>query len=263
MKKKLIDCIVFSIAVTLFSACGGGGSGGNGVDDGDAGDGVSWVQYQTGSGSSVKALYKGPGSASRTSAQAGVLYPAIIYNHGKAVEKKGYEGAANSGYDIKDFVEAIAQAGYAGLAPIRWEGSNFDDGIEGGAIQYLKGRGDIDPARIYMIGFSRGGFMTVMSAITYSGDLKAIALMAPGFVGKDVWDAVEPDLDKTTAPVYVALGADEPDANISKYTTQLVSDLTALGKEVESKLDYPGDHNWFKEVRSEYWNNIIDFINRH
>ncbi len=60
-------------------------------------------------------------------------------------------------------------------------------------------------------------------------------------------------LDGFGVPIYVALGLYEPNPAIAKYVPMFVSELQARGKNVESRLDYPGDHKWFWTVRDEYW----------
>lgn len=73
--------------------------------------GVEEIEYTTPNGKSARALYLHPGGDTPR--------PAVIFNHGVVVENDGYENAVNRGYDLESYMEAIACAGYACIAPIR------------------------------------------------------------------------------------------------------------------------------------------------
>ena len=127
----------------------------------------------TAAGLEIEALYRHPGGDRR---------PAVIYNHGKEVELKGYAAAAASGYDVADFVDQLARDGYVALAPLRpSKVTRFSDWremiVQG--IAFLKAQPGVDPNRIYMIGFSKGGLLSLQVAIEEDRDLAGLILMSP------------------------------------------------------------------------------------
>ncbi len=165
-KTFIIGSVFF--VIVLMASCGKGSpdgsssGGGSGNVVGDAGEGVSWVEFTVDNGSAIQALYKEPGQAARSSVKNGGRLPAIIYNHGSYVEDHGYDQSVSDGYDVKDFANAIADAGYVALAPVRPADSSFGDGIIPGAINYLKSPDGVDSGKIYMIGHSKGGAQTIL-----------------------------------------------------------------------------------------------------
>jgi len=273
LHNKVFPVVSACLLVVSIISCGkvGGGSdgsssgdgGGSGDVAGDAGEGVSWVEFTADNGSTIRALYKEPDQAARSSVKSGGALPAIIYNHGSYVEDHGYDQSVSDGYDVKDFVTAIAGAGYVALAPIRPADSNFEDGIISAGIGYLKGLNGVDSGRIYMIGHSKGGAQTILAAIKYGSDLNAVAVTAPAITTGSRYNTILSQLDGLDIPIYVALGLYEPNSAIAKYVPMLVSELQTRGKNVESRLDYPGDHKWFWTVRDEYWSDIMSFLGRY
>lgn len=87
---------------------------------------------------------------------------------GYAVLRVDDRGVGGSGGDL-------ARAGYDGLAA---------DALAG--VEYLKGRSDIDPARVGLLGHSEGGYLAPLAA-QRSGAVAFVILMAgPALSGEDV-----------------------------------------------------------------------------
>ena len=67
-------------------------------------------------------------------------------------------------------------------------------------------------------------------------------------------------LEALDIPLFVLRGKDEPNPTIVENVDALITKLNELGKSVQHKTDYPGDHKWFYEVRPEYWADIVAFL---
>ena len=238
---------------------------------------VSWVTLRTSAGETVRALYAEPKQAGRR--------PAVIYNHGTGVRQFGYDGAAAKGYDVKDYVRAIADAGYVALAPIREfnsDSARFEDGrtvgsevlwdgaIEGGirsvhaARAYLTASARVTTGQIAVIGFSEGGNITLWSLLENANYASAV-LMSPATLrsarkfrlrsaGKD------PRIENLTIPILLTVGADDmrPIRRVMKRL--LAPRLSQASTDFTFKDDYPGGHRWFHKVRSEHWRDVTDFL---
>ena len=216
--------------------------------------GVQWVKYQDPrTGQTISALFLHPAQ--------GQKLPAVIYNHGKIIELVGYQGGLQKGYDVAEFVNALAHSGYAAIAPIRPANTGFNFGpIIRGTMRYLMQRPDVDPKRIGMIGFSKGGFMTLEAAGNIES-LKAVVTMSPA---KGNAPTSEAQLGKIKAPLLVTLGKLEKNDEIGRATeSTIVRVMQKLGKKIYFIDTYNGDHQWFYKVRQEYWRDIIDFLGKH
>jgi dienelactone hydrolase len=227
---------------------------------------TSWVSFQAGS-DTVKALIAFP--------QGDGPHPAVIYNHGGVVREKGYRSATSHGYDVTGYVEAIAEAGYIGLAPIREHlaSADYEAAINGGvitveaAIGFLQNHSKADPSRIGAIGFSEGGLVTLWSAIEGAG-LKAIVLMSPATIrdaGKRQLKAAArgPNLQHIKMPVLLTVGTDD-NRSIRKVTEgRLIPNMKKLGTPFFHKSDYPGDHKWFWKVQKSHFSDVSEFLAEH
>ncbi|NQU57372.1 MAG: dienelactone hydrolase family protein [Rhodospirillales bacterium] len=227
---------------------------------------TSWVQFQVG-GDTVKALIALPSGQGP--------HAAVIYNHGSVVREKGYKSASARGYDPADYVQALADAGYVGLAPIREHltSSNYRTAVIGGVetvkatIRYLKGRSEVKKTRIGAIGFSEGGLVTLWSAIE-GAELSAIVLMSPATI-QEAGDkqlkvaASTPHLARLTMPLLLTVGTND-NRSIRKVTERrLIPNMEKLGMEFTYKTDYPGDHKWFWKVRPDHFGDVIAFLAKH
>lgn len=223
-----------------------------------------WVQYETSSGMTVDAYYNHPVSETTV--------PAVIYNHGKYVEENGYDGAVAYGYDITDFSDALANSGYAGIAPLRLRPPRptADDGRFDATIQTLQDQTDIDDGNIFMYGFSRGGLLTLQYTVNDDSDLKGVILVSPS-PGSDTdggsnefADELE-NLNDLSVPFLVLLGESEPNPTITHNCTTFVNQMESLGKDISfytftGTTEDPADHSWFYLVRSDYWTKIDSFV---
>lgn len=246
----------------------------------DIGAEDKWVKLRTESGETIRAIYGVPGKEGK--------YPAVIYHHGTFVRKLGYQEALDRGYDVKDFVEALVETGFIGLAPIRMHGRvparagdralrkggsprQWSDAIKEGlrvtnsAIEFLKQQPNVNAKRIGIIGFSEGGVVTLWSAFNRK-ELRAVVLMSPANIGKSDefrFNKAVKKLEAINAPVFLTLGRSDVRKIIDNCTKRFIPRMNQLNKHIEYKMDYPGDHRWFWKVRAEYWKDIIGFLKKH
>ena len=221
-----------------------------------------WLQYETASGITVDAYYN--------HTNPGTQFSGVIYHHGMKVEILGYEGAQAIGYDIVDFSDALAANGYVGLAPVRLENSSHEDGLYDGAIDLLKRQDDINSEKLAMIGFSRGGLLSLHYVLDNPTTVAAVVLMSPstGGAGDITFQDALDKLDQLAIPLMVTVGEND-NTPIKSQVDSLISKLESLGKTYEAKTDYSGgnneggDHSWFYQVRDEYCPDIISFLNTH
>lgn len=222
-----------------------------------------WVDMQTPSGSAraYLALPQGPGP-----------FPGVVYNHGTLVRKDGHQKAAGRGYDVTAFAEALAQAGFAALAPVRSHLANAGygaavekgTGVAHAALDFLKKRQPVDPARLGLMGFSEGGLISLWTAAERK-DLAALVLMSPATLheagDRQLKAAARRNvLSGVTAPVMVTLGTKDNKSILKVVGNRLVPNLQALGKEVTVKDTYPADHKWFWRPRPAYFKDILEFL---
>lgn len=73
---------------------------------------------------------------------------------------------------------------------------------------------------------------------------------------------VLPKLEKISAPIFLTLGETDIPIIFKNCTQDFIPLMKKLNKEIEYKIDYPGNHDWFYKVRAEYWNDIIRFLNK-
>ncbi|MFC1852682.1 dienelactone hydrolase family protein [candidate division CSSED10-310 bacterium] len=231
----------------------------------DSNQKIELVEITTAAGDKVKVIYCAPQTIDKIPARKRNTMPVVIYNHGLIVQKKGYQGAKKAGYDVADFVRELARNGFIGLAPLRPDRPLPLNDIMAAALKSLPDQTQANRSKIGLIGFSYGGLLTLRAALTFT-NLGAVVLMSPALTGqrndpglKEIYD----HLDKLTVPVMVTLGVSDP-PRIKNHVQQiLIPHLQKQIKGLELKVDYPGNHAWFWQVRPEYWPDIIAFLGRH
>jgi dienelactone hydrolase len=177
--------------------------------------------------------------------------PAVIYVHGAIVEH-GYLEAARKGYDISGFVRALSQAGFASIAPLRTTSSEEDAVMSiKAALDFLSQHPRVDDKRISLLGFSKGArhVQDFLRSQVKEEHLSSVVLMSPA--------VSEVNLSKFMGPAFVSAGLEDPEG-IRKAVERLCQQQLPA---VECRL-YPGDHQWFWQVRPEYWNDVIQFLTK-
>lgn len=239
---------------------------------------IETIKLPVNSADQVEAIYGVPEGEGK--------FPSIIYNHGNFVRKLGYWEAATRGYDVRDFVNALVQKGFVALAPIRktgrlhltsgglpnllqqspdeWTSAQKEGiAITSSAIQFLQSQPNVRKEKIGIIGYSEGGSITLWSSFEQQ-HLKAIVLMSPADIKQTEFSFREAckKVEAIKAPVFLTLGKNDFPGIIKSCLNLFIPRMKQLDKEIEYKIDYPGDHNWFHKVREEYWNDIILFLNK-
>lgn len=229
------------------------GCGGAPADSEPTPEGSDWITLSTASGADFPAYVRVPEGADGS-------VRAVVYNHGKQVEQSGIGGATDAGYDVTDFGDAFFEAGYAVIVPVRASGSQADDGIFDAALDHLVGHAQVAGQSVSMVGFSRGGLLSLEWAVAHPKRLVKLVLLAPApGVGTQLTDTFD-DLAPLTAPVFAAHGEDEPNPAIVSGVAGLVAALQDLGK-TEQHTIYPGaDHEWFWTVRPDYLDDVLAFL---
>lgn len=182
-------------------------------------------------------------------------FPVVIYNHGG-------KGKAIGGAPLETS-EALARAGFVGFSPIRRTEISFEGNLQDvlSAIDYVKRLEFVDPDRIGIIGFSRGGILALTTAIERS-DLKAIVVMAAA-PGRGQAEQVIRRIDKITAPVLLMVAEnDQSPADHVRIIKEFKEALERAGKEVNLILYPPfgsDGHEMFFEL-GDYWKDVLKFL---
>lgn len=187
-------------------------------------------------------------------------WPTVVYNHGLIVDLHGYQEAARRGYDLNGICAALASDGFFTFAPLRKSGPTNVPGHRAEvwrAIEYLKTLPEVDSSRLALMGFSRGGLLTLMVA-TERHDLRAVVIMAPAPGRGHFADAVR-RVPSLNAPVLLLVEAGD-DAEILEDYQLLERALGAHGKERRTiRYERSGGHRLFYQL-GYYWDDVRAFL---
>ena len=188
-------------------------------------------------------------------------FPVVVYNHGLIVDNAGYQRAAKQGYDLAGICQALAADGFLAFAPIRTSGtrnipSHKEEVMH--AVDHAKGLADGDPSRLALMGFSRGGLLTLMAGVERS-DLKALLILAPAPGGKADFEKAVERVASISAPVLLLAEAGD-EGDILRNFHMLDQALKAQRKDLRSVLhSRGGGHRLFYEV-GYYWDDVRKFL---
>ena len=187
-------------------------------------------------------------------------FPAVIYNHGLVVDRAGYENASARGYDLDGFCHALAQDGFLAFIPIRETGrGNIPGHVEevSQAITYVKSLPEVKPLRITLMGFSRGGLLTLMVGVERE-DLRSLVILAPAPGRGHFADAVE-RVAALKVPVLLLVEASDEEVIIEDF--QLLEEALNTHN-IEARViryDQGGGHRFFWGINN-YWKDIRAFL---
>lgn len=191
-------------------------------------------------------------------------FPAVVFNHGGVGDIIGGDPLGSCA--------ALAKAGYVGFSPIRrltrtlvGHGDDVD-----AAIAKVKSLPYVDAGRLGLIGFSRGGMLTLLAATTRN-DLKAVVIMATASGGRGQLSRGMAEAARISAPVLLLVAENDTGSRTSMgFNTMdgmrgLERALKDAGKDVRLVV-YPafgGDgHQLFFSVGS-YWKDVTAFLAQH
>ena len=129
-------------------------------------------------------------------------FPAVLYNHGGL-------GDAIGG-DLEGTCRALADQGFLAHAEKRPETVSLEGHLDEvlHALETLRGNTHADINRIGIIGFSRGGLLTLQAAIERPDDINAIVLFAPA-PAKNVLEKTLESVTSINAPVRIYVAAND------------------------------------------------------
>ena len=188
-------------------------------------------------------------------------YPTVIYNHGLVVDMFGIGGAAIKGYNLDGICRALAADGFLTFTPIRRSGRRDIPAHKeevSQAVDYVKTQPDVDPTRIALMGFSRGGLLTLMVGVERS-DLKALLILAPAPGGRGDFVKAVKHVGSLNAPVLLLAEAGDGTDILGNFD-MLDQALKAHGKDARSILyNRGGGHLLFYDV-GYYWADVRTFL---
>ena len=191
-------------------------------------------------------------------------FPLVVYNHG---------GMGNIvGGAPKETCEALARGGYVGLAPLRRQTHSMRGHINDVLVgkQYGQNLPYVDRRRVALIGFSRGGLLTLMAA-TIRDDLRALVVMAPAMGGRGQMDRVIGRLENISVPVLLMVAKNDTGSKRTRGQNTLVGSrrLSKALKAAERNvrfIEYPpynsDGHTMFFGV-GKYWQDVLTFLRKH
>lgn len=184
-------------------------------------------------------------------------FPAVLYNHGGL-------GDAIGG-DLEGTCQALADQGFLAHAEKRPETVSLEGHLDEvlHALETLRRNTDADTDRIGIMGFSRGGLLTLQAAIERPDDINAIVLFAPA-PGKNALEKTLESVASITAPVRIYVAANDLyQADHVQLAKDVEVALSAAHKDVELII-YPefgnDGHELFFEVTDLYWLNVLAFL---
>ena len=188
-------------------------------------------------------------------------FPTVIYNHGLVVDMFGIGGAATKGYNLDGICRALAADGFLTFTPIRRSGRRDIPAHKeevSQAVEYVKRQPDVDQTRIALMGFSRGGLLTLMVGVERT-DLKALVILAPAPGGRGDFAKAVKRVPSISAPVLLLVEAGDGTDILGNYD-MLDQALKAHGKEARSILyNRGGGHLLFYDV-GYYWEDVRKFL---
>ncbi len=189
-------------------------------------------------------------------------FPTVVYNHGMVVDLHGYEGARDYGYNLDGILLALAESGFLSFAPIRKSGLGNLLGHKLEAVQaidYVKTTTDVSPSQIALMGFSRGGSLTLHIGVERN-DSKAILILAPA-PGKGYFANIVQRVSSLNSPVLLMVEASDSPEILKDYE-MLEQALREQEKEYTAiRYDRGGGHKLFWDV-NYWWDDARAFLEK-
>ena len=188
------------------------------------------------------------------------LFPVVVYNHGAIVDFRGYEQAHSLGYDMQGMALALAREGFLVFAPIRQSGrGNLPSHLAEihQAIAYLKTLPQADTTRMALMGFSRGGALTLRASLQDEA-FRAVILEAPALHPDRVRKLLA-ETDSLKRP-YLLLIEKSDNPRFLRAIDTLNALLLRKGAQTTLiRYDRGGGHRLFWKV-DYYWDDVKKFL---
>ena len=188
-------------------------------------------------------------------------FPVVLYNHG---------GLGNAiGGDLEGTCEALATAGYLARSEKRRETVPLDGHLEDvvGGLSELLSHPDADSSRVTLLGFSRGGLLTLQAAVENPNQIHSIVLMAPAPGGNDDMQTTLENIAPLKASALIMVAENDlPPAQATDHVqlSEEVSSTLRIASKTVTMILYPpfstDGHDLFDEVREPYWSHILAFL---
>ncbi|MGH7754002.1 MAG: alpha/beta hydrolase family protein, partial [Gemmatimonadales bacterium] len=199
------------------------------------------------------------------------MFHTLLVERGFLVFEVDYRGSTGYGRDFRAGV-----MGHLG-------GRDLEDELAG--VDYLRGRGDVDPERIGIYGGSYGGFMALMglfqhpdvyasgAALRFVADWRSYHRGNPVYCRQRLGRPEDnPEAYRRSSPIEFASGLAGPllllhgvlDSNVPfQDCVRLVDALVAAGKKPELMI-YPREDHGFTEAASwiDQYDRILEFFER-
>ena len=180
-------------------------------------------------------------------------FPTVVWSHGRVTDTANLERARTGGW--RRICQALASDGFLAFVPIREYFGAGPQNIPANkeelsrALDCVKALSDVDPARVALMGHSRGGLLTLMVGLERK-DLKALVITAPADISPYFSQAVALG-SSVNAPVLLLV--EEGDEMGSLRAVNVLDEaLRGYGKEVRTiRYNRGGGHYLF--IRVEYW----------
>jgi poly(3-hydroxybutyrate) depolymerase len=196
-------------------------------------------------------------------------WPAVVYFQGSLVPGTDAFAATSSAafdqYDLTRTVAALLDDGYAVIAPDAagngstywetnippyaesWSGCPDDVLMQALLAAIAAGSlGPLDPARLYAMGISSGGFMTSRMAVSYPGQFRALADCSGSYATCSDTCTVPTPLPADHPPTLFLHGGLDTVVPLSAIQPYLDA-LTTEGHEAQLVTDADAGHQWLPE----------------
>jgi len=210
----------------------------------------------------------GPGYTYIASPTGTGPFPAVLYNHGGL--------GPNVGGDLRGTAVALAQAGYFARCEKREETFPITGHLEEveTALDSLRADLRTDTNCVTIMGFSRGGYLTLEAAKQNPGKVHGIISMAPANPA-GLLNSLMTDVSLIDDPALILVANNDTFQDQHVMLAQLVYDSLIVAGNTATINIYPdydsnGDsiidgsddgHELFFIVQNPYWTDVINFLN--
>ncbi len=196
-------------------------------------------------------------------------FPGVLYSHG------GF--GTSVGGNLRGTCIALAQNGYVGWCNKRTTDVSITPHISQveTALDSLINQSTIDVNNIGIIGFSRGGLLTLITAISRYNDVKAIVTMAPAAANNTLANTLS---NASAIDDSVLILVAENDTSQDNHVQLALDVKNALSTSADIRhIEYPpydedgngivnsldDGHMLFDKVQPPYWNDMIIFLDNN